>query len=196
VGAGFLCEPGDSVGCPAVAKSTNGDSYELTGAGTFDTVSKSVKAAGTFNHKSPSGNVLETGVWTASELLSFDSYGAAPTALQQKGPAFGSPQLGPKRVMAREGAVPTGGLAILRILLVPLSGPPQTAMLQVNCALGDVPKEHSVEGIRITVESRNAVYPEETSGRVMFLSKRPETSVSGKTHPEESEPQTPAQPQL
>src|SRR3984957_6457567 len=88
VASGFLCDPGDSGSCPAVAKSANGDSYEISGAGTFDPQSKSVKAAGTFNHKSTNGNVLETGVWTASALISFDSYGTAPAAFMQKGPAF------------------------------------------------------------------------------------------------------------
>src|SRR6266436_1346980 len=75
--SGFLCDAGDSSNCPATAKATQGDSYEMSGAGTFEAQNKSVKAAGTFTHKSPNGNVLETGVWLAGELVSFDSYGAA-----------------------------------------------------------------------------------------------------------------------
>ena len=85
VASGFLCDPGDSSTCPAAVKSANGDSYELSGAGTFDAQNKSVQAAGTFTHKSPNGNVLETGVWIATELVSFDSYGVAPGALRQRG---------------------------------------------------------------------------------------------------------------
>ena len=77
VGAGFLCDSGDSSTCPAVVKSANGDSYEMSGAGTFTSQSKSVTAAGTFTHKSIDGMALETGVWIASELVSFDSYGIA-----------------------------------------------------------------------------------------------------------------------
>ena len=119
VASGFLCD--DSGSCPAVAKSANGDSYEISGAGTFDVQNKSAKAAGIFNHKSTNGNVLETGVWIASDLVSFDSYGIAPSALMQKGPAFGSPQIGPKRLPMRSGPLPTGGLAIFRILLMPIS---------------------------------------------------------------------------
>jgi hypothetical protein len=80
----FLCDPGDSGSCLAVAKSANGDSYEISGAGAFDPQNKSVKAAGTYTHKSPNGNVLETGVWLANELLSFDSYGIAPGALGKR----------------------------------------------------------------------------------------------------------------
>ena len=83
--SGYLCDQGDSANCPAVAKSTNGDTYEISGAGTFDPQSKSVKAAGTFNHKATNGTILDTGVWLASELISFDSYGIAPGALQQRG---------------------------------------------------------------------------------------------------------------
>jgi hypothetical protein len=56
------------------------DSYEMSGAGTFEAQNKSVKAAGTFTHKSPNGNLLETGVWLAGDLASFDSYDAAPRA--------------------------------------------------------------------------------------------------------------------
>ena len=40
VAAGFLCDSGDSSTCPAVVKSTNGDSYEITGAGTLTAKSK------------------------------------------------------------------------------------------------------------------------------------------------------------
>lgn len=154
VASGFLCESGDSGSCPAVAKSANGDNYEISGAGTFDPQSKSVKAAGTFNHKSTNGNVLEMGVWTASALISFDSYGIASTAFMQEGPAFGRPQIGDKRMLMRSGPLPTGGLAIFRILLTPMSGTTKAALLQVNCALGNVPRERSVEEIRITLSRR------------------------------------------
>ena len=190
VASGFLCDPGDSGSCPAVAKSANGDSYEISGAGTFDGQNKSVKAAGTFNHKSTNGNVLETGVWITSDLISFGSYGIAPAALMQKGPAFGPPQIGSKRLPLRSGPLPTGGLAIFRILLMPMSGTTKTAVLQVNCALGDVPRERSVEGIRITLERNNFEYSEEAGGRVIFLALRPEVSTPVTTPQQEPEPQS------
>ena len=188
VASGFLCDPGDSGSCPAVAKSANGDSYEISGAGTFDPQNKSVKAAGTFNHKSTNGNLLETGVWTASDLISFDSYGIAPAAFMQRGPAFGGPQIGYKRLPMRPGPLPTGGLAIFRILLMPVSGTTKTAVLQVNCALGDVPRERSVEGIRISLERSDSEFSEEVGGRVMFLSIRPEPSAPVKTPQQEPAP--------
>ena len=35
VASGFLCDSANSGSCPAAAKSANGDSYEIGGAGTF-----------------------------------------------------------------------------------------------------------------------------------------------------------------
>jgi hypothetical protein len=179
--SGFLCDPGDSGDCPAVAKSENGDTYEISGAGTFDTQSKFVEAAGTFNHKATNGTILETGVWLASELISFDSYGIAPpSTLIQRGPIFRIPQAGVKRPPMRPGSLPTGGLAIFRIVLMTVSGTTKAAVLQVNCALGDVPSERSAEGIRLSLEQAKSEYSEELSGRVVFISMRPEKSPLAK----------------
>ena len=96
--SGLLCDSADSTTCPAVVKSADGASYEMSGAGAFTSQSKSVTAAGTFTHKSSDGVVLETGVWVASELVSFDSYGIAPGALNREGLALGRPQFGPMRM--------------------------------------------------------------------------------------------------
>jgi len=195
VASGFLCESGDSGSCPAVAKSPNGDSYEISGAGTFDAQNKSVKAAGTFAHKATNGNVLETGVWTATALISFDSYGIKPAAVMQRGPAFGGSQIGYKRMVMRSGPLPTGGLAIFRILLMPVSGTIEPAVLQVNCALGDVPRERSVEGIRVALERNNSEYSEEASGRVIFLTQRTEVNTPAKVPEQEARPEASKQPQ-
>jgi hypothetical protein len=176
VGAGFLCDSGDSAPCPAVVKSAQGDSYELSGAGTFATQSKSVTAAGTFTHKSASGNVLETGVWVASELVSFDSYGIAPGALMRAGSAFGPPPLGPMRSRMFSGAMPAGGLAVFRIRLLPMWGVPKTATLEVNCALGKVPDGRPTEGIRLAFEGGGVEFAEEVSGRTLFVLTRPAAS--------------------
>jgi hypothetical protein len=186
--SGFLCEPGDTSTCPATAKGNQGDGYEMSGAGMFDAQNKSVKAAGTYTHKSPNGNVLETGIWIASELVSFDSYGIAPAALRQRGVALGPPSFGPKRLPMSLGPMPTGGLAVFRIRLLPMQGPPTNAVLQVNCALGDVPRERSVEGIRVTFERNGTEFSEEVGGRVMFLAMRPEVSAPVKTPQQEPAP--------
>jgi hypothetical protein len=180
VGSGFLCDSGDSSACPVVAKSADGASYEMSGAGTLAPQSKSVTAAGTFTHKSSSGDVLETGVWVASELVSFDSYGIAPGALVREGRALGPPQFGPKRLPMLSGPMAAGGLAVLRIRLLPVLGFAKTARLQVNCALGKVPDEHPTEGIRLAFEGRGAEFDEEVSGRTLLLLTRPGASAAAK----------------
>src|ERR1700741_3913036 len=110
--SGFLCEPGEASACPATAKSNQGDSYEMTGAGTLEVQSKSVRAAGTYTHRSHSGNGLETGLWLAGELLSFNSYGAAPNALLQQGWASSPALFALKRWrwLVPSGPIPTGVL--------------------------------------------------------------------------------------
>jgi hypothetical protein len=180
VASGFLCDPGDSAPCPAVVKSAQGDSYEMSGAGTLSMQSKSVTAAGTYTHKSASGNVLETGVWVASELVSFDSYGIAPGALMRAGRASGPSQLGPMRSRMFSGSMAAGGLAVFRIRLLPVRGRPRIAMLQVNCALGKAPAERQVEGIRLAFQGGGAEFNEEASGRTLFLLTRSGASAAVK----------------
>jgi hypothetical protein len=180
VAAGFLCDSGDSATCPAVVRSANGDSYEISGAGTLTMRYKSVTAAGTFTHKSTDGVVLETCVWVASELVSFDSYGIAPGALMREGRALRPPPFGPKRLPMFSGSMAAGGLAVLRIRLMPVSGLSKNATLQVNCALGKVPPEHQVEGIRLAFEGGGVEFDEEVSGRTLFLLTTPRASAAVK----------------
>jgi hypothetical protein len=187
VASGFLCDSSDSSACPAVVKSADGLSYELSGAGTFNTQSKSVTAAGTFTHKSANGDALETGVWLASELVSFDSYGIAPGPLMRAVSAFGPPAFGPMRSRMFPGAMPAGGLAVFRIRLLPIWGVPKTATLEVNCALGKVPEERQTEGIRLAFEGGRVEFDEEVSGRTLFLLTRPGASAAPKAPPRESD---------
>jgi hypothetical protein len=180
VAAGFLCDSGDSTTCPAVVKSANGDSYEMSGAGTFTSQSKLVTAAGTFTRKSADGVVLETGVWVASELVSFDFYGIAPGTLMRAGRALGPPQFGPMRMGMFSGSMPAGGRAVLRIRLLPVLGFAKNVLLQVNCTLGKVPPEHQVEGIRLALEGGGGKFDQELGGRTLFLLTRPGASTAAK----------------
>jgi hypothetical protein len=180
IASGFLCDAGDSTSCPAVVKSVDGSSYEMNGAGTFNTKSKVVTATGTFTHKSPNGNPLETGIWIANELVGFDSYGIAPGARVQAGSAFGPSLLVPRHMPILSSSLPAGGLAVMRIRLLPMGGPSRTAVLQVNCALGKVPEEHETEGIRLTFEGGGAEFDEGISGRVLFLLTTPGTSPAAR----------------
>jgi hypothetical protein len=170
--SGLLCDANDPAACLATARSGQGDSYEMSGAGTFDVQKKSVDAVGTFRHKSVDGSLLETGVWIASELVSFDSYGIDPGALPRLGLPLDPDTLGLKRPPMLSGPMPTGGLAVFRINLLPIGGPSRVAQLQVNCALGNVPRERSAEGIRLTFEGGGSDYPIEAGGRAMFLAMR------------------------
>jgi len=172
IASGFLCDTGDSSSCPAAVKSADSSSYELSGVGMFNAKSKLVTATGTFTHRSPNGNSLATGIWTANELVSFDSYGIAPGARMQAGPVFGPPQFGPRRMPMLSGSMPAGGLAVLRIRFLPMWGPPRNAVLQVNCALGNVPDEHPTDGIGLTFEG-GGEFDLEPSGRTMFVLTRP-----------------------
>jgi len=185
VGAGFLCDAGDSAPCPAVVKSADGSSYEMSGAGTFAAQSKSVTAAGTFTHKSASGNVLETGIWTAGELVRFESYGIAPGALLREGQAFGLRRFGAMHSRMFSGSMPAGGLAVFRIRLLPMRGVSRTATLEVNCALGKVPDERLTEGIRLAFEAGGVEFAEEVSGRTVFLLTRPAASTTPEAPPRE-----------
>jgi hypothetical protein len=189
IGSGFLCDSGDSSACPAVVKSADGSSYEMSGAGTLNTKSKSVTAVGTFTHKSPNGNSLETGIWMANELVSFDSYGIAPGARMQAGSAFGPPQFSPRRMPMLSGPMPAGGLAVLRTRLLPMWGPSRNAVLQVNCALGKVPEERQTEGIRLTFEGGGVAFDEEVSGRTMFVLTSPGAKTA-QTKPPATEGET------
>ena len=163
-----------------MVNSANGESYEMSGAGRLAPQRKLITATGTSTHKSADGVALETGVWVATELISFDSYGIAPGALMREGRAFGPPQFGPMRSRIFSGPMPAGGLAVLRIRLLPVLGFAKNATLQVNCALGKVPDEHPTEGIRLAFEGGGAEFDEEVSGRALFLLTRPGASTAAK----------------
>lgn len=171
VGSGFLCESTDSPACPVTAKVAQGESYELSGAGIFDEESKKVTGAGTYTHKLSNGRVLETGVWTAEELVSFVLYGTAPGALLRERHASERMLPDPRQAKMRmlSEPMPAGGLAVFRIQLQSTTGGARKAMLQMNCALADVPPEHSVEGVQLTIEGNGGAFSESVSGRVIFL---------------------------
>jgi hypothetical protein len=192
IGSGFLCDSGDSSACPAVVRSADGSSYELSGAGTLNTKSKSVTATGTFTRKSPNGNSLETGIWIANELVSFDSYGIAPGARMQAGSVFGPPLFGPRRMPMLSGPMPAGGLAVFRIRLLPMWGASRIATLQVNCALGKVPDEHPTEGIRLVFEGGGGEFDQEISGRTMFVLTRPGANPASTKSPDTNAEPNPA----
>jgi hypothetical protein len=59
--------------------------------------------------------ILETGVWTSNQLISFDVYGAALNARRQRGIAAGLPGFRPNLLPMSVGPVPVGGLAVFTL---------------------------------------------------------------------------------
>jgi len=173
IGSVLLCDADNSGACPAVVKSEGGDTFELSGAGVLNARQKTVMATGTFTHRSLDGDALDAGIWIADELVSFDPYGASPSALLRGGAALGPASMGSARSRMLAASMPAGGLAVLQIRLLPMRGTAKTAKLQVNCALGKVPDEHPTEGIRLAFERGGKEYNEEVSGRALFLLTRP-----------------------
>ncbi len=60
---------------PNFGVAANGDEVEVTGEGEFSASAKTVSASGEFVHLDAEGNVLVTGTWTATQLISFSFYG-------------------------------------------------------------------------------------------------------------------------
>src|SRR5262245_58891431 len=114
VASGFLCDPNNSTTCPAVARAANGDTIELSGVGMLSLGNKSVTAAGAFTQKSSTGAVIATGIWIATELLSFKSYRIAPGALMRQQPhKFKMPGFSPLGFGMLDQPMPVGGLALI-----------------------------------------------------------------------------------
>jgi hypothetical protein len=198
IASAFLCDPSDSTTCPAVARAANGETVEISGAGTLSAAGKSVTASGAFSVKSPQGYVLTTGVWTATGLQSFESYGIAPGALLRDYPQLRTlgaspmggrmtpgltmegPMAGPMGLMA--GPVVAGGLAVIRIRLLPDAGGPTDAVLRVNCAKGKVPEERQGEGVRLAITG-GPEFDEQLGGRTVFLLRRPGPNLAWKQAP-------------
>jgi hypothetical protein len=195
IASAFLCDPSDSTTCPAVARAANGETIEISGAGTLGAAGKTVTAAGAFTVKTPTGEIATTGVWTATGLASFECYGIAPGALLRDYPQFrtlgafpgkgglmepGFMMAGPMGLMT--GPLAAGGLAVIRIRLLPDAGSPSDAVLQVNCAKGKVPEGLPGDGIRLAVTG-GPEFDEQLGGRTVFLLRRPGPNFAWKQTP-------------
>jgi hypothetical protein len=173
IASGFLCDPNDSTTCPAVARTANGDTIELSGAGTLSLANKSITAAGAFTRKSSTGEIVATGIWTATELLSFKSYGIVPGALMRESQKFKPSRFPLSGLAMLAGPIPAGGLALLRIRLLPDVGKPKEALLQVNCAMGKVPANQQSNGIRLAIQGGGPKFDEKLDGRTLFILTKP-----------------------
>ena len=71
------------------------------------------------------------------------------------------------------GPVAAGGLAVMRIRLLPDTGSPTDAVLQVNCAKGKVPPDRPGDGVTLVIKGGGPRFDEQVSGRTVFLLRRP-----------------------
>ncbi len=145
LGTSVLCGLAPSA-CPDIAQAPNGDTVELTGAGTLAIHAKSVTGSGTFVHKDAAGNVKGSGTWTATDLLSFHSYGTSP----------GFPSSF------------EGGEALIRVHLVSASGLQFDGILWVDCEVGAPPPSGQTEGVRLDVPGV-IHFNKQVSGFTLFI---------------------------
>ena len=132
---------------PDVAMAPNGDTVALMGTGMISIHPKSASGSGEFVHKNAGGDVLAMGTWTATDLLSFKSYGCGFAGI----------------------ASLCGGRAIIRVVIDPgeAGGPTFTGILQVDCLIGN-PPAGAVEGVRLNVNGL-INFNKEVSGETVFI---------------------------
>jgi hypothetical protein len=123
---------------PQIAQAANGDLVSVSGGGVFSVHPKTVSASGTFTHSDSEGNVVGSGTWVATQLLSFQPYGC--------GVVLGFPI--PPNLC--------GGKLMLRVLLTNSSSGQQfNGVLWVFCIIGpNPPNSHddpSGEGARLEI---------------------------------------------
>ncbi len=142
-----------SLGFPAgdVAKASNGDTITVTGGGQFELLPNQVDGEGTFQHKDTNGNLLVSGTWEATKLLSFVNFN--PGGSSGFPPDF------------------RGGSAVIQVHLVghPASDPSVTlqvdATLRVDCAIAG--PTGFTEGI--TLQTPLTTFDQKVSGVTLFV---------------------------
>ncbi len=139
-GAGPVCALAPNA-CPDVARAENGDTIDIAGSGMLSIHDKTVTGKGTFMHRAPNGTLRASGFWTATDLLSFNSYG-------------NSPDLPPNLF---------GGLARIRVHL----SAGFDAILEIDCEIGKAPGGHS-EGVRLVVDN-GLNFNQKVSGFTVFV---------------------------
>ena len=147
VGTGPLCSLPVPNPCPDISMADNGDKVALTGQGTLSIFASSVTGSGTFVHMAPDGTVRAMGTWTAIRLMSFRSFGNSPGL--------------PSNFV--------GGHAIMLVQLSVGGKPVHTAVLTVNCEVGN-PPDGLHEGIKLAVQGTPFNFNKQVSGLTVFIS--------------------------
>jgi len=136
----------------AIAEADNGDQIFVQGNGAMDVSDKTAEGGGTVVHRNAQGDVVGTGTFEATRLLSFQFYGCGGPGLPDEA---------------------CGGLAKLAVTLTPegtsLHFP---GTLWIDCLIGDFPPS-GVEGVRLNVKGEinfnKSLSPEQGSGFTVFV---------------------------
>src|ERR687887_300055 len=91
---------------PNVAQAPNGDRVAITGEGEFQVHPKAVEAEGRFTHTDSAGTVLAAGTWTATKLLTYQSYGCGVVEGNALPPNFCGGKVKMRVVLTPEGTTP------------------------------------------------------------------------------------------
>jgi hypothetical protein len=130
---------------PNISEASNGDRVAITGMGEFGVQPKFARGTGTFTHTTATGTVLGGGIWRATELLEYQSYGC--------GVVHNFPTPGATTPLPPEFC---GGVVKMRIVATPSGTQLQIeAILTIFCIIGpNPPNSHddpSGEGITLVV---------------------------------------------
>ncbi len=150
----------------SVARASNGDTVLINGSGTFSLQPKSVSGSSplieaafgavprTFTHRDARGNVIATGTWEPTEVLSYRSFGPA-TAAQSA--FFGGLPAGSE-----------GGKLMIKVALSVGSVHVHDGILTIVCELGQPPK-NSVETTLLLVQGTPFNFRQVVSGDNIFI---------------------------
>lgn len=124
----------------------------VAGGNTLSVHPKSVQGSGFFIHRDENGDLVASGTWTATELLSYKNYGPA-----------GNPNF-----PVADGRA---GFANIRIHLMADGGAEFDAILRIRCLLpgNDSTPPSWVEGIRVTVQNGLNFNKTVPGGNTIFL---------------------------
>ncbi|MBI2498770.1 hypothetical protein HYV88_00850 [Candidatus Woesearchaeota archaeon] len=147
IGTGFLRDFGN-----VISTAKNGDTIELVGEGSFNTKPKNITGSGTVIHKNSNGEIIGTGKWIVTKLITFQSYG--------NGGSQGLPDNF------------EGGRALIKVIIDPDNvGQSFESTLMVTCLLGDKIPPKASEGIRLAIRDIPINFNQEKSGATLFIRK-------------------------
>jgi hypothetical protein len=149
----------------SVARASNGDTIEVSGAGSFNMQPKSVSGDApvieaafgsvprTFIHRDAQGNVLAEGTWESTAVLAYRSFGPAT---EEQNAELGLP------------AGSEGGEVLIKVALFVDGAHVADGILTIVCELGKPPK-NSEEATLLLVQGTSLNFNEVVSGDNIFI---------------------------